>query len=400
METIDRGALVLSPWLPTRTRPFAGTFVVDFAAAIEPLYPNGLTFVRLDDTFRAKPSWLTQRAARGLVKRRAKTMTFGFGSALDVPLPVPTEAGWYERMVQARRLSPALRPLIDRVRVDNTWPDLHGHVGIISGPLTLEAPRGCEVFLYEHSSFAIDLLEADGRAATLYSKAVERSAAVLPVNARLARRLQALFPEQASKFREHPNSLDASRFESRRRVGPLERLIYVGNLKPEKGTRRMMEALEAIVADFPGVSLTLVGDGPDRSWLANHPLRAHLDLRPPVPAGQVPGLLLEHDVLLHLSEAETFGLTAAEAILSGMPVLVSATDGSETVVRPIEEMVGRVIEQPASPRSVLAAYREIRDNPPRLDQVAARRHIVERYDRPAVASKIKDLASEMRRPFR
>ncbi len=397
---MDRGAIVLSPWLPTRSRPFAGTFVVDFAAAIEPIYPNGLNFVRLDDTFRAKPSWPVQRAARGVVKQRARTMTVGFGSALDVPLPVPADSGWYERMVQAQRLGAALRPLIDRARVGNSWPDLHGHLGIISGPLALNLPRGCDVFLYEHSSFAIDLLEADARAATLYRKAIGRSAAVLPVNARLTRRLQVLFPEHASKVREHPNSVDASRFESRRRVGPLERLIYVGNLKPEKGTRRMLEALEGIVAEHPGVSLTLVGDGPDRSWLANHPLQAHLDIRPPVPAGQVPGLLLEHDVLLHLSEAETFGLTALEAILSGMPVLVAATDGSETVVRPIEKLAGKIIEQPASPRSVLAAYREIRDNPPRLDPVAARRHIVERYDRPAVASKLKALISEMRRPSR
>ncbi|CAN5876666.1 hypothetical protein BH23ACT4_BH23ACT4_07510 [soil metagenome] len=394
---MERHAIVLSPWLPTRSRPFAGTFVVDFAAAIGPIYPNGLTFVRLDDTFRTKPSWPVRRAARGVVKQRAKKMTVGFGSAIDVPLPVPAGSGWYERMVEARRLGVALRPRVIRARVGNLWPDLHGHLGIIAGPVALNVPRGCDLFLYEHSSFAIDLLEADERAAALYCKAIARSAAVLPVNAQMTRRLQTLFPEHASKVREHPNSVDASRFESRPRVGPLERLIYIGNLKPEKGTRRMLEALEGIVAEHPGVSLTLVGDGPDRNWLANHPLRAHLDIRPPVPAGQVPGLLLEHDLLLHLSEAETFGLTAVEAILSGMPVLVSATDGSGTVVLPIEAMAGTIVKQPAEPRSVRAAYKEIRLNPPRLDPVAARRHIVERYDRVAVGTKIGALASEMRR---
>jgi glycogen synthase len=401
VEPIDRCAIVLSPWLPTRGRPFAGNFVVDFASTIAPIYGNRLTFVRIDDTFRARVPWLIQRAAKGIVKQRAKTMAIAAGSgAVDVPLPVPTDSGWYERMVVAQQLGAGLRPLVDRVRVGGSWPDLHGHVGIISGPMALKMGRECNLFLYEHSSFAIELLEADEKATAIYRKVIDRSAAILPVNARLTRRLQALFPQHAEKIREHPNSVDASRFDWKRRVAPLHRLLYIGNLKPEKGTRRMLEALEAIIAVHPDVSLTLVGDGLDRNWLINHPLRAYLDVRQAVPASQVPELLQDHDVLLHLSEAETFGLTAVEAILSGMPVIVAATDGSETVVRPIEEMAGRIIEQPCRPRSVLAAYQEIRHRPLRLDPIAARRHVMERYDRPAVASRIKVMASEMRRESR
>lgn len=393
---MERRAIVLSPWLPTRARPFAGTFVVDFAATIAPLYASGPILVRMDDTFRTRVPWLAGRATRGLVRRRARTMSLDVGSALDVPLPVPVDSGWYERMTLAEKLSAGLRPLVARARVGSAWPDVHGHVGIVSGPMALRLPRGCDVFLYEHSSFAIDLLESDPRAARLYRRAVERARAILPVNAQLTRRLQGLFPDMAAKIREHPNSVDASRFPIRHRTGPLERLIYIGNLKPEKGTRRMLAALELIVRAHPGASLTIVGDGPDRDWLTNHPLRSHLDIRPPVPAEMVPELLLDHDVLLHLSEAETFGLTAVEAILSGMPVLVTATDGSEAVVSPIAGIAGRIIDQPATPDSVLAAYEEIRENRSRLDPAAARRDIVERYDRPAVASRILELTGDLR----
>jgi glycosyltransferase involved in cell wall biosynthesis len=83
----------------------------------------------------------------------------------------------------------------------------------------------------------------------------------------------------------------------------------------------------------------------------------------------------EADLLVHLSDGETFGLTAIEAVASGMPVLVTSTDGSELVIRPLEPDVGTILSQTMTPSDVADAYGELRDAPARLDLASARRKL-------------------------
>jgi glycosyltransferase involved in cell wall biosynthesis len=96
-------------------------------------------------------------------------------------------------------------------------------------------------------------------------------------------------------------------------------------------------------------------------------------------------------MLLHLSEAETFGLTSIEAVLTGMPVLVSETDGSNAVIRPIEHQAGAIVAQPAGPTDVFDAYEELRGSPGRLDLRSARRHLEDAYDIRQVGRRLTNL---------
>ncbi|WP_350226970.1 glycosyltransferase [Barrientosiimonas endolithica] len=102
---------------------------------------------------------------------------------------------------------------------------------------------------------------------------------------------------------------------------------YVGRLAPEKECHRLAE-----VANLPGVSLCLVGDGPTRGALEQLLPRANF-------LGYRSGLPLAHayaalDVFVHTGTKETFGQTLQEAMAAGLPVVAPAAGGPLDIVKP------------------------------------------------------------------
>jgi glycogen(starch) synthase len=386
-----RHGVVISPWLPTPAKPFAGTFVVDFAKSLAEAYGSAPLLVHLDDAFRTRTPFLTELATKALTRSRARKISARSGASLTVPIPVSDGAGWLERMDMAMRIGPSIKALLRSTGSSQSPPDVHAHLGIMSGSLALNAVGRNRVFVYEHSAFALELIEADERAHKIYAQVMSMAAGVLPVNEHLATRIRNLFPEHANKVRVHPNSIDVRRFAFRDRKPPLTKLLYIGNLKPEKGTRRLVDALRKIRGSYEDVTLAVAGQGPDVGYLKENAHRDNITVLPPVPPNEVPSLLHEFDMLLHLSEAETFGLTSIEAVLTGMPVLVSETDGSNAVIRPIEHESGTIVDQPAGPTEVFEAYEELRGSPGRLDLHSARRHLEDAYDIRQVGRRLADL---------
>ena len=113
-------------------------------------------------------------------------------------------------------------------------------------------------------------------------------------------------------------------------------LLGLGRHHPEKRWRMVIDAAERAGATLP-VGLILLGKGPEtraiEQRLAGSPhIRA---FRPVYDRERLARIVASADALIHGSEAEPFGLVAAEAMASGLPLIVPDTGGCAEVADPM-----------------------------------------------------------------
>jgi len=117
------------------------------------------------------------------------------------------------------------------------------------------------------------------------------------------------------------------------RTGP-GRLLLAARLTAEKGISSVLEALER--AD-PGVSLTIIGEGPLRSMVAQASERLgreRLRLLDPVPYGpEFFALIREHDAVLVPTLSDEQPRILYDAFSQGRPALASDTPGNREAAR-------------------------------------------------------------------
>ena len=164
------------------------------------------------------------------------------------------------------------------------------------------------------------------------------------------------------RLRIWPRGVDTDRFSPARRDGALRQawaphgevvVGYVGRLAAEK----RVEDLVA-VAQIPGVSLVVVGDGPERARLESLLPQGHF-------TGQLGGDELANafatfDIFVAPGELETFGQTLQEALASGVPVVAPRRGGPIDIVTP--ESTGYLYE-PGDLAGLVAAITELADDP-------------------------------------
>jgi glycosyltransferase involved in cell wall biosynthesis len=114
-------------------------------------------------------------------------------------------------------------------------------------------------------------------------------------------------------------------------------------------------------------------------------------LRPPVPPDQVAALMHEHDLLVHASRLETFGMTVIEAIATGTPVLVARSQGPAETLAGLEDSAGQTFEPTDDPEVIASAYRKLRARFDSLDLPDARAQLLARYGSAAVAAQLREI---------
>lgn len=106
-------------------------------------------------------------------------------------------------------------------------------------------------------------------------------------------------------------------------------LLAVGRLHPEKRHRTMLEAFARAREKRP-MGLVIVGDGLRRKAVQAHAERiGHVHMAGAVTdRDRLADMYASADLLVHGSAAETYGFAVAEAMLSGLPVVVPDSGGA------------------------------------------------------------------------
>lgn len=136
--------------------------------------------------------------------------------------------------------------------------------------------------------------------------------------------------------------------------------LFVGQLIPRKGLDVALRALGRVAADGHDVSLTVVGNGPDRAALEalaaeQHELRVEFVgfVEPP----SLPQYYARADVSLVPSRYDGWGLVVNEALAAGLPVITTTSVGAADLldagrngfvippgeVKPMEEVVRSLV---------------------------------------------------------
>jgi glycosyltransferase involved in cell wall biosynthesis len=114
-------------------------------------------------------------------------------------------------------------------------------------------------------------------------------------------------------------------------------IIYAGQLVERKGLDLLLEALRPLVADYPELRLTLIGDGALRPRLESEVdaanLTGHMVFAGSMPPHEVLARIAQADLLVLPSRWDGWGVVVNEAYLAGVPVIVSVRCGASDAVR-------------------------------------------------------------------
>jgi glycosyltransferase involved in cell wall biosynthesis len=115
--------------------------------------------------------------------------------------------------------------------------------------------------------------------------------------------------------------------------GEAMKLLFVGRLDPVKGLRVLLDAFEAARAKAPGISLTVIGDGPDRPWVEENARRiGGIEVLGYRSQSEVAETLGRSDVLVLPSFAEGVPVALMEAMAAGRAVIATRVGGVAELV--------------------------------------------------------------------
>lgn len=154
------------------------------------------------------------------------------------------------------------------------------------------------------------------------------------------------FALQAGKLVTNPTiihwGIDTNRFPYREVSHNPKRLLYVGQIIPQKGVHTAVEALKMIVQQhgYESITLTIVGGSitPDYRVYVGHlvssfGLENNVHFAGLVSRESLPSVYREHDILVFPSVwDEPFSITLLEGMSSGLAVVGTATGGSREIL--------------------------------------------------------------------
>lgn len=383
---------VVTPWYPSPNDSFAGSFV---QAAVQSVGGRAGSVSILHAEHWFFPPWQLAGSLIEITTQRELDRNPGV-TVRDVP------EGELTRVVtpQARRRQYAVwaEEHVRRMRAalptgQIEAPLVHAHTGHFGGAMAIELARpDARIVVTEHVS-VLRAVFAQPAARQQYAKMLDRVERVLCVSSSMREQIAAEFPRYAYKLDVVPNPIDFDRFAVRPAMPTAPaRWLYAGRMLEPKGVLTLVEGFAKVAAEDPGVTLTLVGNGKAedaiRDRVKEHGLVGRVVQRPPVAPDEMTALLHDHDVLVHASRGETFGMTVVEAVATGTPVLVAESQGPAETLSGLDGVAGTLFPVTKDPAVLENGYRRLRELWPTLDLAAARTRMRERYGYAAVGEQV------------
>jgi glycosyltransferase involved in cell wall biosynthesis len=288
--------------------------------------------------------------------------------------------------------------VVRRLRA-GAYAAVHAHWALPQGLVGVLATRKVPVVVTVHGGDVFALDQAPLRAAKRYafrraaavtvnSSATERAVLELARPVRLERIPMGIDVDPAVD----PARAEALRAAHRTGDGPL--LALVGRVVAEKGVFDLLEAVDRLRTELPGVRAVVLGEGQDRAAAetrsAELGLTDHVHFVGWVEPSEIPAWLAAADVVVAPSRraadgwAEAQGLSIVEAMAAGRPVVASDSGGIGDAVE--HEVTGLLVGE-ARPDELAAAVlrlHEDRELAARLG-AAGRGRAVERFSADASA---------------
>lgn len=318
--------LFITAWYPTKESPVEGIFVREHAKAVN-LYDD-IVLLHTVGHDQGLKGWWTMK------KETDKSLTEG----------IPTYRIWYRRasvpkvsyLISILSVVQAFR----RIRADGFRPDIiHAHIYEAAVPAVIIGKLyGIPIVVTEHlSEFPRKLLS---RFKIWKAKFSYRLAdVVMPVSKFLEQSIRKYGIK--ARFLVVPNIVDTRLFYPNSDSRPerdLKRLLVVGLLDSShnKGLQYLFNALSKLRIQRGDWHLDIVGDGPARREYEGMVKDLRLAETVTFCGFKTKQEVAEHmrqaDIFVLSSLFETFSVTAAEALLTGTPVLATRCGGPEEFV--------------------------------------------------------------------
>ncbi len=281
---------------------------------------------------------------------------------------------------------------------------VHAHNGLPDGAasVALAAALGVPLVVTEHDSTLPDRLRHPA-AATAYRDLLA-SATVVAVSDALADRATGVLggsgETAVSLHGVLPNVVPLSRFPAPSSTDgrDLDELLWVGARAPHKGFETLLRSFAIAHARRPALHLRAIGpSAPDdeRRWqdlIGQLGIRGAVLLEPAAPREAVAAAMRWSGLFVHPSPFETFGMVAAEALASGLPVAATPSGGVEGILDG-DPARGEVAIGP-SPEALADAIGRLRARIEAIDRAALHANIEARYAPNVVAARTMQLYEE------
>ena len=225
---------------------------------------------------------------------------------------------------------------------------LHCHYAIphatsawITKQMLREEKRDIRVVTTLHGT-DITIVGQDPSFHTITKFSIEKSDALTAVSKYLQKETQDAFGCTACRIDVIPNFIDPQVYNRARYGNELRAqfnggrkvLMHISNFRPVKRIRDVVSVFSRVRKEVPSV-LVMVGDGPDRHDAEQYAreLGIDKDVQFLGKIDSVAPLLAAADLFLLPTNAESFGLSALEALASGTPVIGTNVGGLPEVVK-------------------------------------------------------------------